>query len=490
MLHDIRKDHYPAYMTVYLALTMTVLLSLFLTLLEGARSNCIRMETECVTDIGLNSLLAEYHRELLRQYNLFAIDSSYGTALPALENTTQHLQEYLERNFSMEDVFLSDFIYRDFLAISVSSIEMTGVSVLTDGEGAVFRKRTAEAVKDDCNLTLWQEVQQWLQVVEDNGLRDRNIAEEKKAIDQQIQDYDGRKEQISEMETSTVQIPEPTASLEEIRKKGILQFVIEDTDSLSLKTLQSGELIAERMAQGRVNSGNISVSGFPEEEQLLERFFFQEYLLRYMGHYGAENEEDALRYQIEYLLTGKDGDTESLKSVANIICAIREAANAIYIFSDAEKCSQAELVATVIASLLQLPELASLLKTSLLLGWAYAESLYDVKVLLAGGRVPLMKDGSSWHYDLQSAMQITKGGEENGNDSGLSYEDYLRILMMFTGLDTLTGRAMNMVEADIRQTPGNAFFRLDGCYDQVEFCIQVNSAYGYQYEIVRRKGYE
>ena len=48
---------------------------------------------------------------------------------------------------------------------------------------------------------------------------------------------------------------------------------------------------------------------------------------------------------------------------------------------------------------------------------------------------------------------------------------------------------MNMVEADIRTTPGNAAFRLDGCYDWVEFEAKVKSRYGYEYSIRRGKEY-
>ena len=56
-----------AYLTVYLALVMSVLLSLCLALIEGARSKAVMLEAECVVDIGMNSVLAEYHRELFHQ---------------------------------------------------------------------------------------------------------------------------------------------------------------------------------------------------------------------------------------------------------------------------------------------------------------------------------------------------------------------------------------------------------------------------------------
>ena len=51
-----------SYLTVYLTLTLTLILSLCLALIEGVRQNAIFLEAECVTDIGLNSIFAEYHR--------------------------------------------------------------------------------------------------------------------------------------------------------------------------------------------------------------------------------------------------------------------------------------------------------------------------------------------------------------------------------------------------------------------------------------------
>ena len=116
-----------AYLTVYLSLTMTVLLSLFLALFEGVRSNAIRLEAECIMDIGMDSILAEYHRELFEQYNLFAIDSSYGGDTTGKENVSAHLRHYVERNMSLEDIFLESLLYRDFLSMKPEGADVTRV---------------------------------------------------------------------------------------------------------------------------------------------------------------------------------------------------------------------------------------------------------------------------------------------------------------------------------------------------------------------------
>jgi len=59
------------YLTVYMTITLGVILTLCLTMIEGARRSAMRMEAELVTDTAMRSLLAEYNRELMRQYNIF-----------------------------------------------------------------------------------------------------------------------------------------------------------------------------------------------------------------------------------------------------------------------------------------------------------------------------------------------------------------------------------------------------------------------------------
>ena len=82
-----------------------------------------------------------------------------------------------------------------------------------------------------------------------------------------------------------------------------------------------------------------------------------------------------------------------------------------------------------------------------------------------------------------------KTEEQEDTGSGLSYEDYLRIFMMCMDRDVLTARAMNMVEADIRLTPGNGAFRLDGCYAGLEAYMEIGSGYGFDFQATREKFY-
>lgn len=89
--------------TVYLALVLTVLLSVLLTVIEAARTNAIRFQAECVTDMALQSALAEYHREILEQYDLFLTDVSYGTSENGYGLLEAHIWNYLNENLSADE---------------------------------------------------------------------------------------------------------------------------------------------------------------------------------------------------------------------------------------------------------------------------------------------------------------------------------------------------------------------------------------------------
>ncbi len=87
------------YLTVYLSMTITIILSLILVLFQGARIGAVRMKTECVADIAMNSVLAEYSRALYEQYGLLMVDTSYGTGTHSVVNTEEHLGYYVKKNF-------------------------------------------------------------------------------------------------------------------------------------------------------------------------------------------------------------------------------------------------------------------------------------------------------------------------------------------------------------------------------------------------------
>ena len=94
MRQRLRAD---AYITVYLSLSLTIILALILALLQGARTGAVRMKSELVMDIAMNSALGEYNRELFDRYGLLFIDTTYGSGEASVIRTREHLENYFKK---------------------------------------------------------------------------------------------------------------------------------------------------------------------------------------------------------------------------------------------------------------------------------------------------------------------------------------------------------------------------------------------------------
>ena len=67
-----------ASITVFLALILSLLLSLICTSIQSVRMASSRMQILNSMDIGLYSLFGQYDRKLLEDYELLALDGSFG----------------------------------------------------------------------------------------------------------------------------------------------------------------------------------------------------------------------------------------------------------------------------------------------------------------------------------------------------------------------------------------------------------------------------
>lgn len=483
-----------AYLTVYMALSFTAMLAVFLVLLDGLRLNSAQFQAELIVDVATDSLLAEYHREMLRQYGMFWIDTSYGTKEPSVALVEAHLRHYLERNCSPLEQWVDAYLYRDLLGLQIREASVNMLELATDDGGSSFRARAVEVVKDEVGLSYLEKVAQWIEMLEENRLQEEDMEVQMKQSREALFRLEG-KQKVGEQWVN-VEIEDPLAKLEMEKQKGILRQVLERPEEVSMIQIRMEDLISVRKKRGEINEGNWMES---EEDgwwdQGWERLLWQEYLLRYFGYYGCEKPEGLLKYQLEYLIGGQNSDLENLKSVVWKLCSVRWAAAAMYLFGDAEKTAQAETAAAVLMTLVALPEATELAKTLILLGWSYAEAVYDTGVILAGGKVPLLENEESWHYSaeklwegvLDGVLDRADAGEKT--EEGLAYGDYLRIFLALTPLEEQTFRAMDVVEMDIRKTPGNRMFRMDGCADRLEVLVVLESAYKHRIRICTQKAY-
>lgn len=503
------------YLTIFLTLTLTVVISLCLTLVEGVRRNTMVLEIECVTDTGMNSVLAEYHRELLRQYGLFFVDVSYGTGIPSYGAAAEHLTEYMNRNFICGESLTGAF-GRDLLALRLEQAEVTGVSNAADEQGAVLRRQAAAYMKEKVGTAYLEKVLEWMQVVEENDLDGAWIRRQEEAAWGELEEW----EQEMQQQRPEYRVDQDTfiGRMLVILHSGVLNLLI-DTRQLSGQVAHRSNYLSGRTPlQGTGMNPDVSW-----QEGIWERLLFHEYILEKTGRYGAVKEGSLLQYQTEYILAGQESDVDNMRMVTERLLLVREAANMVYIAGSEEKMTMIQETADGIAAALLSPEISPLIQFVILAAWAGAESLRDVDTLLDGGSVPLIKSDSQWSLELdrvtgaggeeplreileqeraqrqgQEQQQSrgqgqpaagTGGQPDGGETAGLYYQDYLRLLLLFQSKGVTAYRLMDIMEMDIRQTPGNGAFRMDGCIDSMEVRLCIVSGYGQEFYITRRYGY-
>jgi len=469
--------------TVFLSLVLVVLLSVLFTVIEGARTNAVLFQTECVADMALQSVLAEYNRELLEQYDLFFIDLGYGSEESGNILLEQHLEGYMNDNFDLGTDVSTETV-RDLLNLTAESATILRATCALDYDGGVLEREAVDYMLDRYGLLDLPQVQMTSEAVEENGLLE-NIMEDRRqknereidAVDTTVEDSEGNKEKIP--------VNNPADAVNSRRgSSGILKLVTKGNE-ISDREAQLGEYISHR--------GYKEKDGFLLGESAVdgaEELLFQKYLMEKCGNYIARKENSFLAYQMEYILTGKSSDTENLRGVVNRLLVIRETANFIYIMSDSGKQSEAEALAMTLAAVILFPELKDLIKLSILIAWSFAESVNDVRLLLDGGKVPLWKSGDSWKLSLQNAMKLNVGEDGGGNETGLSYQEYLHVLLAVMDRRERVLRFMDIVEMDVRQKPGNRYFRMDNCIHAFETQLLVRSGTGHSCLITRTAGYE
>ena len=481
------EQYADGYLTVFLTLTLAVLLSLILTLVEGAGINAIRMRTETAGNIAVRSVLGEFHRELLRQYDLYFIDASYGTGGASTERVQQHLQTYMSKNLESEG--------GDFAGARLESLVLEAARFAADDRAEALREQVYAYMSADPAGSVLSEILTeadiWQGLLDDGSVWEEQREEAREDLREQMRraKEEAREEYTAEERQQAREEGDNTAEegieeMERFRLLPILRQVFGDTSGLS-GTAADSNVISKR----GIHYGNAlqpaNSHGYPRADEAL----FDLYIGEKCGCYTVPLEKGKLKYQIEYILTGAASDQDCLEKAAERLLLIREAANCAYLFTDQQRMREAELLAAVVSLVLLNPELREVLKTALLFAWAYLESIRDLRTLFDGGRVPLLKNSDTWQTSLLGILTPETSVRGGGASSGLLYTDYLQALLYLEGSSVKSLRTMDIMEMDIRQTEWNGSFRMDWCLDAFSMKADVKSRLGYEFVLIKSEGY-
>ena len=465
--------------TAYLALTFGIMMSFVCVLITGARERAIQMKTEISMDAALYSVFAEYNRELLSQYDLLFIDTSYGGGQGRIANVEEHLSHYMNRNF---DETKTGLFVKDLLALSATDVVTEKYSLATDLKGTVMQRQAVDYMKTKYGLHCMDKVKGMFDQASDNHFFTKNVSDMQQANQQEIGSKGLPKRKNKDDEWEEVAIDNPADGVNGLRASAILTLLVPKGQVVSKQTINPQNYVSKRQCEK--GEGLLGRTGLSGTDSLL----FDRYILEKAGCYTNLKEQSKLYYELEYILNGKPDDSKNLEATLSTLLFMRQASNFTYIMSDGAKIAEAEALAATLAAVILMPELLEPIKMSILFAWVFAESVYDVKHLLCGGKIPLIKNASSWHYSLEGMLSFqadasyANSGEQ---EEGFDYREYLGMLLLTKDHTTKRMRMMDVIEMDIRNTHGNRNFRLDLCLDYLEATVYVASKYGYAEEITR-----
>lgn len=484
------QTRYNAYLTVYLSLVFGIVLSLLFVFIEGAAAGAVRAQSELVADLGLDSVFAEYNREILGQYELFFIDSSYGGENGGIGMVESHLSKYMEYNMNPDkDLFLPG--ENTFLKLRNPYLEIEEASCASDDNGMVWKAQAVQYMKAVHGGDLVSAVKEHIDTVKSGGFMERDVAgevlEQKRAFEEALADK-GIVEFGAESEEG-ISYQKASGVLDSLIGGGLLAMVLPADKSVSGAVMDAGPYFSSRKKNGKINKGAGLHEGADKPGSLLDELIYDEYLMKMCGCFDNPKDDGLLKYQAEYILYGMNSDAANFKRNAEILFGLRSAANITSIYSDSVKKNEAKAIAAVICLLLLSPELEETL-TSILLGiWAIAESAADVYYLLGGARIPLVKKGNEWSTSLTGILTGNLRGSRK-DAGGLSYQDYLRVFLGIMNKNTKMDRSLDIVEMDIRQTEGNGHFRIDRCMDYLRVNFGFEDAGGRDFVFRKSMCYE
>lgn len=459
-----------------------LLLALICTSIESVRMAAARAQILASLDIGLYSLFGQYDKELLQKYDLFVLDGSGGGGTLKLADVYDNMEAYIK-----------PVLKQNSQRLLLQEGGFTGYRLLTDEKGEVFYHQIVEYMQETLGI-------QGIRLLTDRMQERQNKTVEAEREGQEVQSRDSLESYEQEMNQAAQksqeaeqaqaeqegadfgdgasppvdvkEVKNPISAIKRIMKMGILELVIPPGKGVSDGSISKNTVVSGRMLQ----TGMPLFQEVEEDNSYMSQLLFQQYLMDKLGNYQKPG-SGALKYQIEYVLSGKDNDADNLKAVAGKLLLVREGVNFAHILADSAKRAQIEALALAIASVFLIPPAAAIIEGALMLCWAFAESVLDVRELMDGGKVPLVKSASDWQLSLEKLPELLGGldTERKGTADGMSYEDYLQVFLIMQGKSIKLERGMDMFELSVRSLSGRNTFCMDSCISAIEAFIDVQA---------------
>lgn len=422
--------------TAFLSLIFVLLISFITAILESTSIQVSKNQKRLDVDSAVYSLFGEYQKELLKEYELLAIDGSYGT------------EYYDEQNL------VNRLYYYGTIGIEH---DIKGIQYLTDKNGSSFREQVMEYMEQSYGISIIRDMTGKTATWKEQDIQGEEANESEKEFNVNLEEF------MTEREASLPYEDNPLPHIAGLKKTSILQLVLPEGYQLSGKQINAEAQVSKR--ELRKGTGSFYIR--QDMDSIEGRLLFHEYLLRKFGN-AVEPKKNSrnLSYELEYVIEGKSSDKENLEMLVKKLLGIRFGMNFIYLQTDSVKQAEAEALALSLSTLAGFPGASPLVKQVLLAAWSYGESIMDLRALMSGKKASLIKSSENWQLSLSGLMLLgTEGDAQDGMDAegGLTYQEYLRIILFLQNENQMAMRSLDRVEENIKVEMGVKSFKADSC---------------------------
>ena len=428
--------------TIFLALCLTLMISVILTTVESSRRLAISAYLEGITAMAMDSVFGDYCKQLWEEYQVFSV----VTNEIEFENS---LESYITPNSN-----------NGFLQAVLDDVSVNELCNFTDNDGEYFIEQVLTAMK-------YQEIS----YIADYILADSNIDYDPSELDD-LADSDIEPDDFTELDFGSLYDMVSDANETLVDEDYEAEVDLSDTFSLdSLKSIMhifdstliyylvespydvSHEKIITKGLPSAYMEKNVSVG--TQKYTPLDKFLLCEYITNHFSSYTTTVKEFAPDYQLEYIISGYDNDEDNLIECSRMLILLRFGFNVAHILTDKDKMNTLASIAETTAAI---PALPIIIETILICLWSIAESVIDVRDLLAGKKVALIKTAADWTLSIENLLDFDYYTESNNSgENGLSYNNYLEMLLYKNNSHILAARTLDLIQLDYSTTINDTF---------------------------------
>ena len=241
---------------------------------------------------------------------------------------------------------------------------------------------------------------------------------------------------------------------------GVLGIVLEDVNNISTMQIRNLNLPTTLETDGNKKADLI--------KDITNKGIFVKYIELYFNNYAKiseyGNDDTALKYEMEYILNGNLNDKDNLTETIKKLVEVRNLSNGAYLITDGEKMKEITTLAETVATAIGMPFLTPVVSAVIIEAWALTEAVIDVRQLLNGEKVPIVKNSENWYSSIKNIGTFEDGRK---NNTGLTYTQYLQTMIMTQKTKNTVFRTMDLVQVNM-QKRYNKDFLISECFGMCE----------------------